>query len=199
MRRALLLAPLLLSLDVLAAGRTLPVPDASFDSGPGGWTLEGQNASPRIDGPRKSLLLESAVPARLTAVSGEVTLQVGQAYRLSAVIRTENVRSDETARYPTAASACLSMESFPFTNHSAAVGATRDFTKVETIFLATTAKDRVRLHLGKNGDATGKAWFDDVVLEELDDISALVPKESVRWSGEGYRYDDRGWIFVHVE
>jgi len=67
MRRAFLLAPLLLSFDVLAAGRTLPVPNASFDSGPGGWTLEGQNASPRIDGPRKSLLLESGVPARLTA------------------------------------------------------------------------------------------------------------------------------------
>ena len=63
---------------------------------------------------------------------------------------------------PPRCAATLSMASFPFTNHSPAVGGTRDWTRVETTFVATAAADRVRLDLGRNGTATGRAWFDDV-------------------------------------
>ena len=73
------------------------------------------------------------------------------------------------------------MASFPFTNHSPAVGGTTDWTRVETLFVATTAKDRVRLHLGHNGTATGRAWFDDVSLAEVGDITEFIPLERVRW------------------
>jgi len=134
-----------------------------------------------------------------TVESAPVSLEVGKLYRLSAWIRTEGVVSDATTRYPTALPACLSMASFPFTNNSEAVGGDADWTWVESLFFASQREDRVRLHLGRNGNARGTAWFDDVRLERVDDITEFIPLETVRWSGRGFRYDDRGWIVVHIE
>lgn len=134
----------------------------------------------------------------VTAESSPVALEVGRLYRLSGWIRTEGAVSEPT-RYPTAVPAVLSMASFPFTNHTQAVGADSDWTRVESLFFATTASDRVRLHLGRNGTARGIAWFDDVKVERVDDITEYIPLETVQWSGKGFRYDDRGWIIVHIE
>lgn len=146
-----------------------------------------------------SLALACAAPCTSVVRSQPVTLRVGHLYRLSGSIRTQDVESDPTSRYPTAVPACLSMESFPFTHHSPAVGRDADWTRVETFFIATRSRDRVGLHLGHNGTASGKVWFDDIALEKVEDIDEFIPMETVRWFGEGYRYDDRGWIFVHVE
>ncbi|MCD4748699.1 MAG: hypothetical protein K8R59_04925 [Thermoanaerobaculales bacterium] len=131
--------------------------------------------------------------------SDPVDLRVGSLYRLSSWIRTEGALSDPMTRYPTAVPACLAMASFPFTNHSPAVGGNSEWTHVETLFIATSKADRVRLYLGHNGEAHGKAWFDDIRLEKVEDISEYIPMETIRWSGQGFRYDDRGWIFVHIE
>ena len=155
---------------------------------PRGWTA-GSGGAVRLDrtkprGGAASVLLEATVPSRVTLASEEVALEVGRAYRLTAFVRTEKVVSDPLARYPTAVPAALTMASFPFTTHSPAVGATRDWTRVTVVFIATKSRDRVRLHLGLNGEATGRAWFDDVPLSEVADISELIPKECVRWSGE---------------
>ncbi|MDO8629661.1 MAG: C45 family autoproteolytic acyltransferase/hydrolase, partial [Phycisphaerales bacterium] len=147
----------------------------------------------------RSFLIDSPSPGSALAASGTVELRVGRVYRLSGWIRARGAKSDPTSRYPTAVPACLSMESFPFTNHSPAIGGDSDWTQVETLFVATRSRDRVRLHLGHNGTASGKAWFDDIRLEEAEDISAFIPMETVRWFRDGYRYDDRGWIFMHVE
>ncbi|MFN8096269.1 MAG: C45 family autoproteolytic acyltransferase/hydrolase, partial [Vicinamibacteria bacterium] len=87
----------------------------------------------------------------------------------------------------------------PFTNHAPAAGGTRGWTRVETLFVATASSDRVQLQLGRNGTATGRAAFDDVELAELGDVTEMIPLERVRWSGPAFRYEDRGWIFVHVE
>jgi hypothetical protein len=57
----------------------------------------------------------------------------------------------------------------------------------------------VELHLGRNGTATGRAWFDDVALAEVEDVTEVIPLERVRWEGPAFRYADRGWIYVHVE
>ncbi len=146
-----------------------------------------------------SLSVSSTTPATAVVVSEPVELRVGRAYRLSGWIRCQGVASDPMARYPTAVPACLSMESFPFTMHSPAVGGDSDWTRVETIFIATRSRDRVRLHLGHNGTASGQVWFDDVRVEEVKDIGEVIPTETVRWHGDGYRYDDKGWIFVHIE
>src|SRR5512139_2053281 len=91
------------------------------------------------------------------------------------------------------------MLSFPFTNHSPAVGATRDWTAVETLFVATRAEDRVRLALGWNGRARGAAWFDDVEIEAVEDVADFVPLETVRWADRGFRTEQGGWILLHVE
>ncbi len=207
--RARLTLPAALVLFVATVGHAAP--PVLFNPGfeevagslPRGWTA-GAGGTVRLDrtnprGGAASVLLEATAPSRVTLASEEVALEVGRAYRLTAFVRTEKAVSDPLARYPTAVPAALTMASFPFTTHSPAVGATRDWTRVTTVFVATKSRDRVRLHLGLNGEATGRAWFDDVTLSEVADISELIPRESVRWSGEGYRYDDHGWIFVHVE
>jgi hypothetical protein len=160
-------------------------------------TVEADTETPRAG--IGSLRLAVRGHGTATVESEPVVLEVGHLYRLSGWIRSAGVVSDPASRYPTAVPACLTMASFPFTNHSPAVGGDTDWTRVETLFLATQSSDRVRLHLGFNGTARGTAWFDDLRLEKVDDITEFIPMETVRWFGEGYRYDDRGWIFVHVE
>ncbi len=190
----------------LHADTTVPVTNPGFEAAgpagaPAGWSpADGASRDATVGrGGAASLRIANIVPSEVVVTSEPVRLKVGHLYRLSAWVRTDRALSDPTSRYPTAVPAALTMTSFPFTNHSPAVGATADWTRVETLFIATTARDAVRLHLGLNGTATGTAWFDDVALEEVDDISAYIPPETVRWAGEGYRYDDRGWIFVHIE
>jgi len=135
----------------------------------------------------------------VTAESEPVTLDVGELYRLSGWIRTQGVVSDPMSKYPTAVPACLTMKELPFTIHSPAVGGDSDWFRVDLLFIATSEVDRVRLHLGYNGSARGTAWFDDLRVEKVEDIAELIPPETVRWSGPGFRYDDQGWIFVHIE
>ncbi len=133
-----------------------------------------------------------------TVLSEPVKLTVGRLYRLSAEVETRGVAVDPVGRYPTPVGACIAMKSFPFTNCSPSLaGDARR--RVEQLFFATTASDRVALHLGRNGKATGSATFSEVRLEEVPDVTAYVPLDQVKWSGPGFRYDDGGWIFVHVE
>ncbi|MCL4807247.1 MAG: hypothetical protein KJ062_05550 [Thermoanaerobaculia bacterium] len=210
-RFASLYATALLLAAVPSAAATVAVPNGGFEeaapAGAASWTVHGAlvaGASVARDPDVKnagaaSLKLSTPSPASIAVSSGEVRLEVGRVYRLSAYVRTERAFSDPTGRYPTPVAAALTMASFPFTNHSPATGATRPFGKVETIFVATTAKDAVRLHLGLNGTATGTAWFDDVSLEEVTDVRELVPMETVRWHGPAFRYDEKGWVYVHVE
>ncbi len=143
--------------------------------------------------------MSSPQPAATTLESEPVVLAVGHLYRLSGWVRTEKAFADPLSRYPTAVAACLTMGSFPFTNHSPTVGADTAWTEVSTLFIATKGEDRVRVHFGYNGTATGTAWFDDLSLVEVGDITAYVAPETVRWFGPAYRYDDRGWSFVHIE
>ncbi len=173
-----------------------------------GWRRDGARSSEgaaveastdSVHGGVGSLRLAVRGHGTVTAESEPVAMEVGKLYRLSAWIRTEGAVSDATTKYPTAVPACLTMASFPFTNHSQAVGGDSDWTRVESLFFATQREDRVRLHLGFNGSARGSAWFDDVLLEKVDDITEYIPLETVRWSGRGFRYDDRGWIVVHIE
>ena len=172
-----LLASLALSAAVAAA------PPAPFVAAP--WATPVSVAAPPGGG-------------ETTVLSAPVKLSVGGLYRLSAEVETRGVAVDPVGRYPTPVGACIAMRSFPFTNCSASVaGDARR--RVELLFFATTANDRIALHLGRNGKATGSATFSDVRLEEVPDVTAYVPLAQVKWSGPGFRYDDGGWIFVHVE
>jgi len=164
------------------------------DLAPTGWALkQGSTAK------TSALRLEAAPDgSEATLASAPMTLKVGELYRLSATIRTEGVKVDALARYPTALGACLSMESFPFTNASQSVAGSST-RKISTLFLATSPTDRVQLHLGRNGKATGTATFSDVKLEKVEDITAFIPLETVRWAGKGFRYEMGGWTFLHIE
>ncbi|WP_164016550.1 C45 family autoproteolytic acyltransferase/hydolase [Pyxidicoccus trucidator] len=212
-----LLGALLLSVGVLHAtpARAAPastpilVPNGTFEMAGGSsalpafWTAKGQgkaaaSSEAKVEG-AKGLAIESPQGGAETTVESEaMKLQVGQLYRLSAWVRTRGVQADPQARYPTAHGACLSMKSFPFTNCTPAPAAEAG-SRVSVLFFATQSSDRVQLHLGRNGKASGTAWFDDVRLEKVEDITAYVPMESVRWAGKGFRYDDGGWIYVHIE
>jgi hypothetical protein len=181
----LLRAGLLMALAVLATAADLSV---------SGFTLK-----PGSTGQAQGLrLVAPAAGAEATLVSAPVTLKVGELYRLSATLRTEGVKADALARYPTALGACLSMESFPFTNASQSVGGTSE-RKISVLFLATSPTDRVQLHLGRNGKATGAVTFSAVRLEKVEDITAFIPRETVRWAGKGFRYEMGGWTFLHIE
>jgi len=131
--------------------------------------------------------------------SEPVELIIGELYMLSAWIKTKDVTSNPLDRYPTSVAGCVTMQSFPFTNHSTTIGATKDWTIINIEFIATEKSDRIRLHLGYNGTAKGEIWFDNVELKKVNDISNYIPFETVQWFGEGFRYDDRGWINVHIE
>jgi hypothetical protein len=208
MRNLLVLALLPICSAVGAQGIDLTNPGFESLSASGtvhGWAPADDSAGTidaTTDQPRSgvgSLAITLAEPGRAVVISDPMALEVGRLYRLSGWIRTEDVRADPAARYPTAVPACLTMASFPFTEHSPAVGGSRDWTRVEELFFATQPTDRVRLHLGLNGWSVGTAWFDDIRVEPVEDIHEAIPAETVRWAGRGFRYDDRGWIVLHVE
>lgn len=178
-------AGLLMALAVLATAADLSV--SGFALKPGST---GQAQGLRLVAP--------AGGAEATLASAPVTLKVGELYRLSATIRTEGVKADALARYPTALGACLSMESFPFTNASQSVAGSSE-RNVSVLFLATAPTDRVQLHLGRNGKATGAATFSAVKLEKVEDITQFIPMQTVRWAGKGFRYEMGGWTFLHIE
>jgi len=172
---------------------------------PVGWTAIlapgaklGASGEFKAEGTSALKLEHPAEGASSHVLSAPLKLQVGHLYRLSGWIKAKGVKTDPTARYPTALGACLSMASFPFTNASPTVAA-EGARRVSVTFFATTATDRVRLDLGRNGKAAGSAWFDDLKLEKLDDITQHIPLETVRWAGKGFRYDEGGWSFVHIE
>jgi hypothetical protein len=179
------------------------VPAAPTSAVPTGWAASGSGTAKGSDGAdlarASSITLSSpAGGGQTTVLSAPLKLSVGKLYRLSAELQARGVRADPTARYPTALGACVAMKSFPFTNCSPPVAGDAS-RRVEVLFFATTASDRVALHLGRSGKATGSATFGDVRLEEVADVTAYVPLAQVKWSGPGFRYDDGGWIFVHVE
>ncbi|GHG91679.1 C45 family autoproteolytic acyltransferase/hydolase [Comamonas sp. JC664] len=200
--RAAAPAPLPTSTPVLVPNGTFEVAGGT-GSLPAFWKAQGQgkvsgSTTVKSEG-KRGLAIENPVGGAETSVESDVMkLQVGQLYRLSAWVRTQGVQTDPQARYPTAHGACLSMKSFPFTNCSPAP-ATAAGGRASVLFFATQSSDRVQLHLGRNGKATGTAWFDDVRVEKVDDITAYIPMETVRWAGKGFRYDEGGWIFVHIE
>ena len=190
----------------IKANQEVKINNEGFEAGnsiPQAWTTTNSNTtkldlSVKFKG-KSSVKITHENLDETTISSEPVSLVIGHLYKVSAYIKTENVYSDPLAKYPTSVGGCITMESLPFTNHSQTVGATHDWQLIENYFIASNDEDRVRLHLGYNGKAKGTIWFDEVKLEKVDDITEYIPYETVKWFGDAYRYDDRGWIFVHIE
>ncbi len=170
---------------------------------PGSWKVDSQGKvgldKSTVHSGSYSVAIEHVGWGKTTISSEEITLKVGHVYKLSGWIKTEGAVTNPIDQYPTSVASCLTMESFPFTNNSIAAGGTNNWQKIEGMFVAIKSKDKVQLHLGYNGNALGKVWFDDIELEEVTDISQYIPMETVRWHGPAFRYEDKGWIFVHIE
>lgn len=198
------------SLILNAGDKEIPVTNSNFEqlgagNLPANWTIRDSQKIPGVrvlavkDNGQTHLLMEHKEWGQSTMVSDPLPLKVGHLYRLSGRVKTESAATWPTHRYPTSVAACLTMESFPFTNHSPSAGGDSGWNTIETLFIASKSQDRVRLHLGFNGQAKGSARFDDIKVEKVEDISHYIPMETVRWFDKGFRYDDKGWIFVHIE
>lgn len=188
----------------------IEIPNSGFDkpgsdNAPSAWqAVPGKNSTVSADSKifhsgSSSLLLNNTEFSKTTVLSSPVKLKPGSLYKLTGYIKTEQAVTREIDQYPTPVPACLSMESFPFTNHSQAVGGTTDWQKIEMVFIATEKNDKVCISLGYNGDAKGKAWVDDITLEEINDITQYIPAETVKWYGEAFRFEEKGWVFMHIE
>ncbi len=204
----LLTAVLLFTLTISAQNIPIRFSNNDFEAAAGNgspinWKIDSQ-AKIFIDnvnahGGSSSLLVNHDVWTKTKISSEEVTLKVGRVYKLSGWVKTEGAITNPIDQYPTSVAACLTMESFPFTNSTITAGGTNTWQKIEGMFVAIKSHDKIQLHLGYNGNAFGKAWFDDIELEEVTDISQYIPMETVRWHGPAFRYEDKGWIFVHIE
>ena len=194
---------LLISISFISGQSQLAIQNPGFEDSDTAWRISGNGKisfdASSVKSGNKSIVIEHERENKTILTSSEVILKVGHIYKLSVWAKTESVFSNNYDQYPTPVAACATMESFPFTNNSPAIGATTDWKKLEVMFVAIKTKDKVCLNFGYNGNAKGKVWYDDVQLEEVTDISQYIPLETVRWSGPAFRYEDKGWIFVHIE
>ncbi|MDP2038718.1 MAG: carbohydrate binding domain-containing protein, partial [Ignavibacteria bacterium] len=164
----LILLVLVVSFSLSTAQNNISVKNAGFEENGNTWKISGKgnvifDGSVFHDG-NKSVLVEHSDWNKTQIASEEVSLKVGHIYRLSGWAKSELVFSNNYDQYPTPVAACLTMESFPFTNSSPTVGATSDWKKLEVMFVALKSTDKVCLNFGYNGSAKGKVWFDDIQL-----------------------------------
>jgi hypothetical protein len=175
------------------------------DNLPTEWNFSlGNNAKATLDNDafykgKASLLLSHQDMNQSSVYSSTVNLELGKLYKLSAWLKTEDAFTEGHVQYPTSVPACIRMESMPFTMHSQAVGATKDWQYIEILFFASKAKDRISLHFGYNGLAKGKVWFDDVSISLVENFSDYIPKEKIEWYKPAFRFEEKGWIFIHIE
>ncbi len=147
---------------------------------------------------RPSLRIESTA-ADAYVLSEPLQLTIGKRYSLTGWIKTNALRVTDAGRTPVAVGAALSMASMPWDMHSASVGATHDWTRVQLDFTATRERDNIVLNVANTGSFQGTAWFQGVSLDEASPKTGLPKLASVRTLGPAYRYPSGGWIYLHIE
>ncbi len=147
-------------------------------NGPAGWrhgTWSGKGAWHWADAGRtgtRSVCIESADGADI-AWATTAAVDPFARYRLSAWIKTENVRTRQGGR-----GALLNLHNLQPVATKAVTG-TRDWTRVEVEFeTQDQASLQVNCLFGGWGLATGKAWYDDVRLEKIGERP--IPQPAVR-------------------
>jgi alpha-N-arabinofuranosidase len=182
----------------LATDAAIPVspdnllPDGSFEQmvvgQENGWYSQSWNGSENAQwliestgkSGRQSLAIRSDKGSDV-AWSTKIRVQPQAFYRLSGWIRTESLRG--------AAGALLNIQNLQHVK-TAPVAGTQDWTHVSVAFNTGVATElEVNCLFGGWGSATGRAWYDDVVLEPLaaqaDQLQALVTIDS-RAAGVNY-------------
>jgi hypothetical protein len=184
---------------LLNAGTPLFRP--TLERGATGWTAErgmlAVDASVAHES-AKSLRVEPGSSPDACIRSAPVSLRIGRSYELSGWVRTEDMQVRDLDRSPIAIGATLTMASMPFDVHSAALGGTRQWTRLALRFVASRMEDRILLTVGNGGAFTGKAWFSGVTLDEAS-AADTPPADTVRTFGPAYRYPSAGWIYLHIE
>ena len=158
------------------------IPNASFEQDangkPKGWRTEkwGGEANyeyANVGRTGKRSLLVSSDKGADAAWSINVAVEPWSTYRLSGWIKTENVEAKG------ARGALLNLHNIQPAATKALTG-TNDWTQVETTF-ETQETDGVQINclLGGWGQATGKAWFDDLRLEQLSQKAPEPPRITI--------------------
>ena len=188
---------------VTVAQAATPVFKTSFDHAESWTAVRG---SAKLDSTvlregQKSLRLERDNTSQDACVRlAPLTLTIGKRYELSGWVRTQDLEISDLDRTPIAAGAAIAMASMPFDVHSASLGGTQPWTRLNLKFIATRTQDQVLLMVGNGGSFRGNAWFEGVQLDEIPSSSDEWPaRDAVQTFGPAYRYPAAGWIYLHIE
>jgi hypothetical protein len=198
-----MLRSVFLFLCAAASYAATPFFQVSFDQVGRDWSVVRGLAAPDAAAGRpsgKSLRLEAGAGSTDACVrSAPVSLTIGKRYELSGWIRTENLTVRDLGRSPIASGAALTMASMPFDVHSASVAGTHSWTRVSLRFVASRAKDAILLFAGNGGALGGKAWFEEVSIDEASSADEWPAAQAVQTFGPAYRFPAAGWIYLHIE
>jgi alpha-N-arabinofuranosidase len=165
----------------LKSARAIPLVNAGFEAAAQheGWSVHVYGAQPEVsldaavrhEG-RQSLKIHAEQPSD-TALGQEIQLQPGHWYRLSGWVRCENLD-------PQSASVCGTFQiQNPGGNGTLVSGrshpGTSDWTR-ETLYFTppNDGKTRIAIFFAGYGKGTGTAWFDDISLEEINDLDSTI-------------------------
>jgi hypothetical protein len=187
----------------ISAQAATPLFQASFDNPSQGWTVLRGAAVPDgsvLRAGNKSLRIDAVKTSADACVrSAPVALTIGKRYELTGWVRTDSLTVNDLDRSPIAVGAALTMASMPFDVHSAAVGGTRDWSRLTLRFVASRAQDNILLTVGNGGRFNGTAWFEGVSLDEISSRDEWPSRDAVQTFGPAYRYPSAGWIYLHIE
>lgn len=126
------------------------------------WTVE----TPGRTG--KRCVSISSQPGTDAAWTAKVAVKTNSFYRLSGWIRTQGVRG--------AVGALLNIQNLQEVR-TEAISGSADWTHVQTVFGAGDVTElEINCLFGGWGQSTGKAWYDDLALEQVDDPSQAEPQ-----------------------
>ena len=148
---------------------------------------------------KASLAAETTDQSDTRVESPPLALKIGQRYEVKAWVRTERLEVRDLDRSPISIGAALTMSSLPFDFHSESLGGTRDWARLRLRFVATRLEDKIVFVVGPGGRVRGRAWLDDVSIEEVGWQGEGPSAAAVQTFGPGYRYPKAGWIYLHIE
>jgi hypothetical protein len=187
----------------IAANAATPLFQSSFDKPNSTWVAVRGSATPDanvLHQDHKSLRVEPGGPSPDACVRfAPVALTIGQPYELSGWVRTEALVVRDLGRSPIAIGAALAMASMPFDVHSESLGGTQPWRRLTLRFVATRAQDQIFITVANGGAFQGKAWFEDITLDQTSNASEWPVADAVRSFGPAYRYPAAGWIYLHIE